>query len=370
MKCSGEKPCRRCADLGRECFYRPQLRRGPRPRPRPGEFATEPAKRANIMPAPVAAAASPAPASSAPASSAPASATTGPPAFAAASPASDEAASGPLDPPMFLRHAERRIWRLFFASYRHCREQKLDLCWHHLLIERLQAHLSRQRSRAAVVLTDWFERAGILEHLRTSTDGMAYTCTRSPEVCPYCASRAVGDALSSSAADSAGDVSLGGAAGDLDLPETGPLVEVNMVGRQRHFAFASFAVNDDFTAEFGLRTDEMNALTDWTGGAGMLPWGMDVLAPIFNDDTEFLRFLQVTARKFHDLGCALREALPLTRYVRFAISDLVVRRKSGATARPTRRRCRLRACAFAAAASPAVTRFRRRREQPRRCRCI
>ena len=309
VKCSGEHPCARCQQHRYECVYRVKMRRGPPPRPRPPPEESALAKvRSALRSKRVRESAgsgrrtSPPPPSS--------SSVTAPPPKRLVPDRFEEGS------PAFLRETERVVWKLFFAAYRAARKQSLNLCWYHLILERLQSNLEETRPELGRVLDAWMDESGVNECLETTEIG----CSFAPEVCSWCSSVALGAAAASAPPPPYA------ATAAFELDHTKPMMEFNMNAHKGEFAGLVYGVNDEFADMVGLDTDDLNAFVEWTGGAGMLPWGCDAFAAFFAKEQDLLHMLLTLSRRFHSLGhpahgASVRRDIPFSTVADVRLKD-------------------------------------------------
>lgn len=122
-------------------------------------------------------------------------------------------------------------------------------------------------------------------------------CPYAPEICTHCTAMALG-------ASHAGKLDQEHLDRDkclleMEFDPTKPMMELNMEAIRGEYAAAVYAVNDEFTETFGLTSDDVNAVVEWSGGSGMLPWGCDVFACVVAEESEILTMLQILAIKFN-----------------------------------------------------------------------
>jgi hypothetical protein len=195
------------------------------------------------------------------------------------------------DAPAFVQRAGRVAWRVFFSAYAAAAQQNLDLTWYRVLILRLHAHLCVVNPHAAEALRVWIDK----RRVRLLPNDLANTCPLAPEICTYCASRALG---------------LRGDPGTLMPPEQAPALgltqsiaiptlELHLTASNMCHAEGVFSVNSAFVDSFGLTAQELDGVVSWTGASGMLPWGCDVFTALFVSEMDVALLLHAVASKFY-----------------------------------------------------------------------
>jgi hypothetical protein len=275
VKCTGSAPCERCAETGQTCVFRPARKRGPPPGSKPK-------------------------------------------AISAAKGCDDDAHSEAADPTTapfessrFWRDSERHSWKLFFAAFKFAKRAHLGMAWYKTMLLRFSKHLHASNQPAAEILDDWVHQAGL--DLGRAEAGPV--CEYAPTICTWCTSVALG-VERMPGAQPAMNTSLSHGEIFGKLPGK-PWMQVSLNACKQEFGTTRYDVNDDFVEVFGITSEALNGLVQWTGtcvcvcvgrtdivagGAGLLPWGSDALTRVFAAEFELLSWLQVLALKFHALG--------------------------------------------------------------------
>jgi len=185
----------------------------------------------------------------------------------------------------------RVAWRVFFSAYSAAAQQNFNLAWYRIMILRLHAHLCIASPPAAAVLRTWIDK----RRVRLLPGDLKLQCPLAPEICTYCASRALG---------------LRGKPGALMPPEKAPalglsqqsvlpMLELHLTATNMEHASGTFSVNDSFVQTFGVTAEELDGLVSWTGASGMLPWGCDVFAALFASELDVALLMHAVAAKFY-----------------------------------------------------------------------
>jgi len=262
-KCSGGKPCERCADRDPgQCEYRLRFKRGPPPVIRTDFNTPLTAEQAGLMSKVVVV-------------------------DSMTTPVGEEDVVDWEEAPAFVQRAGRIAWRVFFSAYAAAAQQNFNLAWYRIMILRLHAHLCNVNLEAAAVLRAWIDK----RRVRLLPGDLKLQCPLAPEICTYCASRALG---------------MRGQPGALMPPEKAPALglglptlELHLTATNMEHASGTFSVNAAFVQTFGVSAEELEGLVSWTGASGMLPWGCDAFAALFASELDVALLMHAVAAKFY-----------------------------------------------------------------------